>query len=51
MSNIKGKNIVVSDQVKAELEAIKESDGHKSLDSVVRDLIWKRNTGRDNLSE
>ena len=35
-------NIEISDYVKAELEEIKESEGHKSLDSVVRVLLERR---------
>lgn len=35
-------NIEISDYVKGELEAIKEREGHKSLDSVVRVLILER---------
>ena len=34
-------NIEISDYVKAELDGIKESEGHKSLDSVVRVLLEK----------
>lgn len=36
-------NIEVSDYIKAELDGIKESEGHKSLDSVVRVLLEIRN--------
>lgn len=35
-------NIEISNYVKGKLEAIKESEGHKSLDSVVRVLILER---------
>ena len=35
-------NIEISDFVKAELEAIKREEGHKSLDSVVRSLLAQR---------
>jgi predicted CopG family antitoxin len=35
-------NIELSDYVKAELDGIKESEGHKSLDSVVRVLLERR---------
>jgi len=37
-------NIDVSEYVKAELEAIKKSEQHKSMDSVVRALlnVYKR---------
>ena len=35
-------NMEISDFVKAELEAIKEGEGHKSLDSVVRSLLAQR---------
>jgi len=35
-------NIEISDFVKAELEAIKREEGHKSLDSVVRTLLSER---------
>jgi predicted CopG family antitoxin len=35
-------NIEISDYVKAKLERIKESEGHKSLDSVVRVMLERR---------
>ena len=35
-------NIEISDFVKAELDGIKETEGHKSLDSVVRILLERR---------
>lgn len=35
-------NVEISDFVKAELEAIKEEEGHKSLDSVIRSLLPRR---------
>lgn len=35
-------NIEVSDYVKAKLEVIKEEEGHKSLDSVIRVLLIER---------
>ena len=34
--------IVVSDYIKGKLEAIKEAEGHKSLDSVIRVLLIER---------
>jgi predicted CopG family antitoxin len=39
-------NIEISDFVKAKLEAIKQSEGHKSLDSVVRVLLEQRKSGK-----
>lgn len=38
-------NIEISNYVKGELEAIKESEGHKSLDSVVRVLLERTKKG------
>ena len=35
-------NVEISDFIKAELEGIKEGEGHKSLDSVVRSLLAQR---------
>jgi len=41
-------NIEISDYVKVELDRLKESEGHKSLDSVVRVLLErsKRERGK-----
>lgn len=44
---MKGKNVVISDFVKAELEAIKEEEEHKSLDSVVRSLLPQKRRDND----
>ena len=35
-------NVVISEFVKAKLEAIKKEEGHKSLDGVVRSLLERR---------
>jgi predicted CopG family antitoxin len=40
-------NIEISDFVKAELETIKQIEGHKSLDSVVRVLLERRKRGKE----
>ena len=40
-------NIEVSDYVKARLEVIKEEEGHKSLDSVIRVLLLERMERRE----
>lgn len=40
-------NIEVSDYVKGKLEAIKEEEGHKSLDSVIRVLILEKGERRN----
>lgn len=34
--------ILISDFVKTKLEAIKKEEEHKSLDSVIRTLLWGR---------
>jgi predicted CopG family antitoxin len=40
-------NIEISDYVKAKLDGIKEAEGHKSLDSVVRVLLERRKRERE----
>lgn len=40
-------NIEVSGYVKAKLEVIKEDEGHKSHDSVIRVLLLERMTQRE----
>ena len=44
-------NIDVSDYVKGKLEVIKEEEGHKSLDSVIRVLVLERKDIRLTLLE
>lgn len=39
-------NIEISEYVKGELEGIKKSEGHKSLDSVVRVLLERTKKGK-----
>lgn len=40
-------NIDVSEWVKAELEAVKEREQHKSMDSVIRALLTAYKKGRE----
>jgi len=44
---VSGKTIKVSDQVYGRLDKIKERDGHKSFDSVLRYLLVKVGENED----
>jgi hypothetical protein len=41
-------NVEISGFVKGQLEELKENEGHKSLDSVVRVLLVERKKGQSN---